>query len=254
MRSPSRLFFVLAFSLTWGLGGLGLVVGSLSTSSPLYYLAAYAVSLTGIALTWRCGGREGWRRLIARLTPWRSSPAWYVLVVGGYAAITAVALLAGGGSAPGWSTVPGMLLTALLKDPGPLGEEFGWRGFALPQLLERLPPVDATLRLGLLHTAWHLPLFFIPGMPQAALSFPLFTVGVLALAVFTTALYLHTGASLLLAILVHLAGNVGGGLAAAAGGMNVFMMAEGLAAVAVIAAGGLRPRATLSLSQPRRVW
>jgi membrane protease YdiL (CAAX protease family) len=65
---------------------------------------------------------------------------------------------------------------------------------------------------------------------------------VLALAVFTTALYLHTGANLLLAILVHLAGNVGGGLAARAGGMNVFMIAEGIAAIAVVAAGGLRRR------------
>ena len=42
-----RAFYVLAFGLTWGIGGLGLVAGMfrpdlqpLSTSSPLYYLAA----------------------------------------------------------------------------------------------------------------------------------------------------------------------------------------------------------------------
>ena len=247
----ARLFFLLAFALTWGLGGLGLLIGAwwpdarpLSTSSPLYYLAAYSVSLTGIALTWRYGGRDGLRGLVGRLTPWRSSLRWYLVVIGGYAAITAVALLAAGTSAPSWSAVGSMLLISLVKDPGPVGEEFGWRGFALPQLLERLSPAEAALRLGLLHTAWHLPLFFIPGMPQADLSLPLFTVGVIALSVFTTALYLRTGANLLLAILVHLLGNAGGGLAARAGAINVYMVAEGVAAAAVVAVGGLRRRAT----------
>jgi membrane protease YdiL (CAAX protease family) len=248
-RSPARVFFILAFALTWGLGGLGLLIGvwwpdtrALSTSSPLYYLAAYAVSLSGIALTWRYGGGAGLRRLVDRLTPWRSSLGWYLVAMAGYAAITAVALTAGGAPAPSWPAVGAILLTSAIRDPGPIGEEFGWRGFALPQLLERLSPAEATMRLGLLHTAWHLPLFFIPGMPQAGLSFPLFTIGVMALAVFTTAIYLRTGANLLLAILVHLLGNAGGGLAARAGrgAMDAFMLAEGAAALVVVAAGGLR--------------
>ena len=251
--TPVRRFFLLAFAITWGIGGLALVIGlwtsewrPLSTSSPLYYLAGYAVSLTGIALTARHEGRAGLRQLGRRLLPWRSAPRYYLIVVLGYAAITAGSLLAVAWTRstsvtiPRWSWVLTGLLPAIARDPGPIGEEFGWRGFALPRLLERYSPLHASLRLGLLHAAWHLPLFFIPGMPQTQVSFPLFTLGVVAIAIFDTALYLRTGANLLLAILVHVLANVGGGLAADSQALNIFLLAEGLAAFLVAAAGGLR--------------
>jgi hypothetical protein len=61
-----------------------------------------------------------------------------------------------------------------------------------------------------------------------------------SIAIFDTALYLRTGASLLLAILVHLLANVCGGFAADAHTLNVFFAAEGVAAALVVAAGGLR--------------
>lgn len=253
MASPLRIFFWLAFGLTWGIGGMALLIGHwmpgsrlLSTSSPLYYLAAYAVSLTGIALTAKYAGRAGLRLLLSRLLPWRSSPRWYVMVVGGYAIITIVTLgvaeLAhpAGTAFPAWSVLFSGLVFSMVRDPGPVGEEFGWRGFALPRLLERHPPLEASLRLGLIHAAWHIPLFFIPGMPQMHVSFLLFTVGVVSIAVFDTALYLRTGANLLLAILVHLLANVCGGFALDAHVLNVFFAAEGMAAVLVILLGGLR--------------
>lgn len=46
---------------------------------------------------------------------------------------------------------------------GPIGEEPGWRGYALPRLEGRFPPAVASLILGVLWAAWHLPLFFYPG-------------------------------------------------------------------------------------------
>ena len=254
MARPVRVFFGFAFALTWGIGGIGLLLGlwfrdwhPLSTSSPLYYLAGYSVSLAGIALTARYAGRDGLRRLGERLTPWRSSPRWYLIVILSYGAITAIALAAAAFvhtapvAVPNWPQFFSGLLLAIARDPGPLGEEFGWRGFALPRLLERFSPLNASVRLGLIHAAWHLPLFFIPGMPQAQLSFPLFTLGVLSIAIFDTALYLRTGANLLLAILVHLLANVCGGLAAGAHALNFFLVAEGLAALVIVAAGGLAP-------------
>jgi membrane protease YdiL (CAAX protease family) len=52
---------------------------------------------------------------------------------------------------------------------GPLGEEPGWRGYALPRLERALGPVRASLVLGLLWTGWHLPLFLYPGWTSAPL-------------------------------------------------------------------------------------
>ena len=61
---------------------------------------------------------------------------------------------------------------------GPLGEEPGWRGYALPRLEERFGPVGATLLLALLLAAWHLPLFLIPGWTTSPLwTFVLILVG-----------------------------------------------------------------------------
>jgi membrane protease YdiL (CAAX protease family) len=52
---------------------------------------------------------------------------------------------------------------------GPLGEEPGWRGYALPRLEMALGPVRGSLVLALLWTGWHLPLFLYPGWISASL-------------------------------------------------------------------------------------
>ncbi|MGQ0736605.1 MAG: CPBP family intramembrane glutamic endopeptidase [Acidobacteriota bacterium] len=52
---------------------------------------------------------------------------------------------------------------------GPLGEEPGWRGYALPRLESALGPVRSSLVLGLLWTGWHLPLFLYPGWTSSPL-------------------------------------------------------------------------------------
>jgi membrane protease YdiL (CAAX protease family) len=50
---------------------------------------------------------------------------------------------------------------------GPVGEEPGWRGYALPRLEAALGPVRGTLVLAVLWAGWHLPLFWYPGWTSA---------------------------------------------------------------------------------------
>jgi membrane protease YdiL (CAAX protease family) len=264
MAAPVRVFFGLAFALTWTIGGVGLLLSAwfpasrpLSPSNPLYYLAAYAVSLAGVGLTARYDGWDGLRTLGRRLIPRRSSAGWLLVVLLAYAAITVAALLAAASywrtpvMAPTAPAVFGALALALLKDPGPIGEEFGWRGFALPRLLEQHGPVNASVRLGLLHAAWHLPLFFIPGMPQTEVSLLLFTLGVVSISIFATMLYLRSDGNLLLAILVHLLANVCGGLAAEAHALSFFLASEGVLAAVVVATGGLSQPANSGCTRRR---
>lgn len=47
---------------------------------------------------------------------------------------------------------------------GPLFEEPGWRGFALPRLEARFGPLPAALLLGAIWASWHLPMFWYPGL------------------------------------------------------------------------------------------
>src|SRR5262245_54882865 len=89
-----RTFFLIAFALSWGIGGIALIAGRwvdqwrLAPAKPLYYLAGYAISATGIVLTARYDGRRGLRRLAHRLVPTRPDARWIAIVVLAYGVMT----------------------------------------------------------------------------------------------------------------------------------------------------------------------
>jgi membrane protease YdiL (CAAX protease family) len=87
---------------------------------------------------------------------------------------------------------------------GPIGEEFGWRGLALPLLQRRFSPFWASLILGFVWAVWHAPAFAMSGTPQSAWSFGPFFIGLLAIAIIMTPLFNASRGSLLIAILYHL--------------------------------------------------
>jgi membrane protease YdiL (CAAX protease family) len=222
-------------------------MGAFSHTSPFFWLAGYSISLSGIALTAYYDGVPGLRRLVARLLPWRAGPQLYVIIFGGYGLITIAAFYvarlygAAPASTPGARAVLIGLPLTLVFDVGPVGEEFGWRGFALPRILAMRSPLAGSLILGAIHAAWHVPLFFIATTSQSHLSFPLFFMGVISLAIIDTWLYLRTDANLLLAILVHLLGNYCSGILGAPA-FPYFQAGEVLFAIMILMFGGLREK------------
>ena len=83
----------------------------------------------------------------------------------------------------------------------------GWRGFALPRLLRRFNPFIASLLLGAVWGIWHLPSFFVSGLPQAGLQIPVFLLGALALSVTATWIVVHARGSVFLSVLLHFSAN-----------------------------------------------
>lgn len=88
-----------------------------------------------------------------------------------------------------------------------LGEETGWRGFALPILQNRFGPLKASVILGLIWGMWHLPLFLIQGNFHSHIPFLLFLVQEIALSIVITWLYNSTAGSLLIVHIFHSASN-----------------------------------------------
>src|SRR5690606_11703585 len=90
----------------------------------------------------------------------------------------------------------------LLKDPGALGEELGWRGYALPRLLELTDARAASIILGVVWAVWHLPAFFLASLAQSSVNFGLFVINVTAFSVIMTWLFVNTRGSVLWAGIV----------------------------------------------------
>ena len=87
---------------------------------------------------------------------------------------------------------------------GPLWEEPGWRGFALPRLQARFGPLVGTLILGVLWALWHIP-GYLGGWMGAGLA--VLIVSSAAFSMIMTWVYNNTRGSILLMILLHSSSN-----------------------------------------------
>lgn len=159
-RSRSRpflLFLLLTFAFTWG----GVALLQLFGAADAWFLLPGAgPSLAGLATAALVGGRAEVGRLLRRLTRWRVAPRWYVLVLlvvpALLLAVSAAAFaLSGEAFRPSVSGLALPLLVLVAFIGGPLGEELGWRAFALPHLLTRIGWVPASVLLGLVWALWH---------------------------------------------------------------------------------------------------
>ncbi len=228
-RRELSLYFGGTYAITWGLAALLLLApelmaclfGPFSTESPIYYLAVYAPGITALILTGTREGTVGIVRLLATLRPRWSSAPYYAAVLLGWplldtVALTAQAAITGGTTASidyvHWYLAPGFLLMRLALDAGPLGEELGWRGYALPRLLGgNFSALTAALVLGVIWGMWHVPAFVISGTAQhdQGMGIVWLILGTTLVSVMMTWLYQRTGGDVLASgVLVHLMNNV----------------------------------------------
>ena len=93
-----------------------------------------------------------------------------------------------------------------------LGEEIGWRAYALPRLQTRFSPFTSSLILGVIWAFWHLPLFWMTGNFHRQLSVSWFLLQVLGSTFLYTWMFNRTNGSLLIALLFHTSSNAAVGL------------------------------------------
>ncbi len=190
---PLVAFFVLTFVIAWAF----VPFGSFGAFAPL--IAALIVAPIS-------RGRAGLVELGRRLVRWRVRWYWYALALGVPVAVHLVAFVLDGTTATvaGGTVVLMFLLRVVNPTDGPLGEEPGWRGFALPGMQSRLSPLATTAILAVVITVWHLPLAFLEaGDPWSNVT--IIVVGTVAVTFWYTWLFDHTGGSVLLVLIAHAA-------------------------------------------------
>jgi membrane protease YdiL (CAAX protease family) len=207
-------FFAITFGLAWGLLAIMIVftkqveavLGPVSGTNPLFILAVYAPGIAAVLLVWWHYGRKGLGRFFRRLTLWRMPFGWWALLIIGIPAVKYLGAAINGTVgdplpfSPWYTLLPALVITFFI---GPFGEEFGWRGVALPLLQRRFAPLWASLILGAIWGLWHLPAFLLGGTPQSAWSFGPYVVGVLALSVLVTPMFNAAQGSILIPVLFH---------------------------------------------------
>jgi membrane protease YdiL (CAAX protease family) len=231
-RHPISGYVVLAYAGTWTLllpavlsrDGIGAL--PFHMPSALFFVEFILAGLAGPALsafimTGVTLGRPGVRTFLRRFVLWRVGVRWYLAVLLGYVAVyLLIAVVAlGPGSIQSLGTKWPLLLASYLPAVltfnliTAIGEEPGWRGYALPRLQERYGPLPASLILGTLHAGWHLPVFLLPaiGLGPLSLSFLVTWLPTIwATTVLWTWVFNNTKGSILIAVLQHSAFDAGG--------------------------------------------
>jgi membrane protease YdiL (CAAX protease family) len=228
-RHPLVSFFVMAYAFSWivwapwvlGQDGAKLLPPALSVVLPTagYLLAAGILAgptLAAFIMTATTEGRAGVRRLLGRLVLWRVGIRWYLFALIGVPLIMLLGTMVYSMSLPNLGALgnPSYLLSYLASFAlvtvlgGPLLEEVGWRGFALPRMEPLHGPLLASLILGVLWALWHLPEFLVPSWAASSggggiLGITLFTITAITFTIVITWVFNNTQASVLLAILVH---------------------------------------------------
>ncbi len=179
-RHPLVSYFILAFAGAWVFIAPILLSqrawGVLTLPEPLLLILFLLSTFMGpmpaaFIVTGITEGKAGVKQLLRRMGQWRVGIGWYLLVIIGYPVVFLGGLVLALGPDPLTTMIQNwpLLFTAYLPlipfgmvYPG-LGEEPGWRGFALPRLQGMYGPLVASLVLGAIHAVWHLPVYFIPG-------------------------------------------------------------------------------------------
>jgi len=220
---PLISYFILAYGVMWFfISPMVIDALELAAIPDALSLASYVLSsLLGptVAAFWVTNvleGKEGMRALRQRMFQFRAGLQWYVIIfiVPLVIWIGAYGFVYNGAPFTNLLANPSLLLSVFL--PGVLiglvipsiGEEPGWRGFALPRLQKQYGPIVGTLILGTLHGVWHLPALLTPLFDPFTLEgFAEFVLTAIAATFLYTWVYNGTRGNVWIAIVLHASGN-----------------------------------------------
>jgi len=204
-RNALLTFFVTSL----GFSALVAFIAHATGNKNISILIPLSPSLIAIIITVIGFGRYGLRAMFKGRVVGGLDLGWSMIALLLFPVVGATALLIHslfGGPGLGLRTtalIPQVIIILLIS----LGEELGWRGFALPRLQKRFSALNASLLLGLVWGFWHLPGFLIGTGVPSDMPFATFLFWIVLASILMTWVYNHTGGSILSAILMHSAAN-----------------------------------------------
>lgn len=215
------ILFLLVLGLTWPfmivdvLGSHGVL--QFRVPVVLWLVMGYMPTLAAVIVTRLTQGKEGVRALFRKFLIARVGFRWYAFAIFGLAAATIVAVILGNQFG---ATTNNPLINAEIAAAGPVaiilnaslmfiirgilnGEEFAWRGAALPRLQAKYNALTSSLILSVPWILFHLPLFFTKGSTQENMSFLCYAFQLVATTILFTWIYNNTRGSVLLAYIFH---------------------------------------------------
>jgi uncharacterized protein len=206
-RNQLAVFVLLAYALSWWVW-IWYRADPATVDAPILPIGPLLAALIVLAMA---GGWGAIKEFLGKIVHWRVGWVWYAVALLLPIAITLVALAinlilgaqqVAGFAVPSAGEMAVRFLFIFLWIG--LGEEPGWRGFALPKLLVGRTALAAALIVGLIHLVWHAPLY---GVEYDSANVLPWGISVFCYSIVICWVFLHTGGSLLLPMLMHASNN-----------------------------------------------
>jgi uncharacterized protein len=215
-------FFTLAFAWSWLLGFSAIYSRAYAPtfSLTLSIVSGFGPSVAALVTIATFGGRTTLITWLRRAFNLRVGWQWYALA---FFLPPLVMLLAQaihwalGGTVP-TSPAVGHIPLAIANFGlvfligGPLGEELGWRSYAVTALGSKMGWRAASLLIGIIWCAWHVPLFMTAGTAQFQMSLAMFMLNIVAGSVLFSWLFLQSKRSVIPALVAHTSLNAWAGI------------------------------------------
>jgi membrane protease YdiL (CAAX protease family) len=173
--------------------------------------------LAGYVLAGGWSTNAGIRRLLSSVSRWRFDWRLWLVIAALFPVVfygtRALIFAAQGAPLPPFTVRPSLASfvlsgVVLLFFGGSLGEEVGWRGFALPLLQQSFSPLNASLVLALGWSVWHAPLYVVGVYNSGLGGLILRLVWMIPVAIVFTWVANRTRGSLLAVIVLHTSFNL----------------------------------------------
>jgi len=221
-RFQLETFFLLTFLLAWVMwfpAALTKLSGGISILGPdkVGSLARWAPGIAAVIITAFLAEKQGIGDLFRPLRIWKVPFGWYLFALLFQPALFFVSkwidfslldksyevispLSSTDIEAPFVFIAIGAIISAI---PGAFMEELGWRGFALPRMQNKYNALTASIILGLIWGAWHIPsIMYLEDV--GTLNIVWAVVNTISVTILFTWIFNNTRGSLLLVTLFHI--------------------------------------------------